>query len=76
MGSFSADYPNDWYQGDVSFSDNLWKIDLKNHSANQMVVPEQVAGRAVDITNLGIGNDGKMLYFINKNDNTLWLYEI
>ena len=76
MGSFSADYPNDWYQGDVSFADNLWKIDLKNHSANQMVVPEQVAGRAVDITNLGIGNDGKMLYFINKNDNTLWLYEI
>ena len=76
MRTFSADYPNDWYQGDVSFADNLWKIDLKNHSANQIVIPLKAAGREIDITNLDIGNDGEMLYFINKNDNTLWLYEI
>jgi hypothetical protein len=76
MGTFSSEYPTDWYRGDTSFADNLWKLDLKNHSANQMIVPLQAVGREIDVTNLNIGNDGKMLYFINKNDNTLWLYEI
>jgi WD40 repeat protein len=76
LNTFSPEYPTDWYRGDVSFADNIWKINLKTQSANQLVSPLQNSGRTVDIINLNISDDGKMLYFTNKNDNTLWLYEI
>lgn len=73
---YGYNYPNDWYQGARSFSDNIWSVNLFNLSATQLANPENEVGRVVDITNMETSSDGKVLYFTNKNDNTLWSYEI
>ena len=76
LTTYSYDFPDDWYRGTRSFSDRIWQVDLGVKSATQIVSPPQVAGRDIDLINMNIASDAKMLYFMNKNDNTLWLYEI
>lgn len=73
---YSYTFPSDWYKGTRSFSDRIWLIDLKKQSAIQLISPIKVTGRDIDVTNMAISSDAKMLYFSNKKDNTLWLYEI
>lgn len=76
LTEYSYNYPDDWYQGTRSFSDRIWRINLAKNSASQLVIPPQVAGRDIDITDLEVGAGDRMIYFMNKNDKTLWLYEI
>jgi hypothetical protein len=76
LTDYSYNYPDDWYRGIRSFNDRIWQLNLKTGSASQLISPEKATGRQIDITNMNTGIDGKMLYFTNKNDNTLWLYEI
>jgi hypothetical protein len=76
LTDYSYNYPDDWYRGTRSFNDRIWQLNLTTGSASQLVSPEKETGRQIDITNMNTGLDGKMLYFTNKNDNTLWLYEI
>ena len=69
-------FPDDWYKGIRIFSDRIWEVDLNAQSASQIISPPVAVGRELDITDMSIGLDDKMLYFTNKNDRTLWLYEI
>ncbi len=69
-------FPDDWYKGLRSFNDYIWKINLEFQSASQLINPLQSAGREIDIITLKVGAGDKMLYFINKHDKTLWVYEI
>ncbi|PIW96926.1 hypothetical protein COZ82_02315, partial [Candidatus Kaiserbacteria bacterium CG_4_8_14_3_um_filter_38_9] len=68
--------PDDWYRGTRIFNDRIWEVNLNNQSATQLISPPLAVGRELDITDITIGQDDKMLYFTNKNDRTLWLYEI
>ncbi len=74
--SYTHEFPNNWYKGDISFSDRIWKVDLEKLTASQLVAPVTVAGREIDITRMSIDGAGGSLYFINKHDNYLWTYEI
>ena len=65
-------YPDDWYQGIATFGDTLWTIDTKNNTINIIVSPSET----FDITHLAASPDSNYLYFINKNDGTLWSYRI
>lgn len=76
LTEYSYEFPDNWYKGLVSFSDKIWRIDLERGSATQIVNPEMETGRTVDITNMIIGDSDEILYFTNKTDNTLWMYEI
>ena len=67
-------FPDAWYKGQYISNDNIWEI--KEGSASMVAFPSQTIGRNLDITNLRLSNDSKMLYFTNRTDNTLWLYEI
>lgn len=69
-------YPDDWYQGAVSFSDRVWKIDVDGRYA-QLVLdfPSEVSDR-LDATALAINPDETVLAFINKNDGSLWAYTL
>ena len=67
-------FPDAWYKGQYISNDNIWEI--KEGSASMVACPSQTIGRNLDITNLRLSNDSKMLYFTNRTDNTLWLYEI
>lgn len=67
-------FPDAWYKGKLVSNDNIWEIN--GGSATMVAFPSRTAGRNLDITDLRLSNNGKMLYFVNRIDNTLWLYEI
>jgi hypothetical protein len=73
---YSEHFPDDWYKGTRHFSDQIWMINLARHNAIKLVSPLTTVGREIDVTTMSVSSDSTMLYFINKNDNTLWLYEI
>lgn len=70
-----AVYPDAWYQGVISFTDNLWKIDLVTGEATIILTPQIVAQKTMDIVNLGLDSSEKYLLFTNKKDLSLWLFE-
>jgi hypothetical protein len=74
--SYTYEFPDNWFRGDVAFNDRIWKIDLAKLTATQIVNPLEVAGQEIDIINMSINTIGTQLYFLNKHDNSLWTYEI
>lgn len=75
--SYPPEFPDDWYRGKMSFKDTIWQVDLLTAQANPIVdTLVESAGRELDIINMAIGESERALYFINKNDNTLWMYEL
>jgi hypothetical protein len=70
------EFPDTWYRGEVSFKDSLWLVDLELGSAELLVDTFIASGRELDVTDLKVGPSESALYFINKNDNTLWMYEL
>jgi len=65
-------YPDVWYQGIVSFSDTLWKINVDTNILELLVVPAAVIGQEIDVINPFLGPNEKYLFFTNKKDSTLW----
>jgi len=63
-----GDYPDNWYQGTVSFTDDLWSINISTKVTKDILSPSQL----FDMIHLGTSPDGSYLYFINKTDGTLW----
>ena len=69
-------YPDNWYQGTLNLKDSLWLVSGNNLSVELLVDTYAESDREIDITNLNIGESEIGVYFINKNDNTLWMYEL
>jgi hypothetical protein len=69
-------FPDEWYKGVVSYSDTLWLIDTKDGSASTITDFLAESGREVDVSKIGIDDAGKRIYFVNKNDNTLWMFDM
>lgn len=69
-------YPDQWYQGVVSFSDNIWVIDSTTYDSHKILTPSDNKVSQLDITNLSISPDDSYLIFTNKIDFTPWLYSI
>lgn len=68
-----SQYPDSWYQGIVSFSDDLWKIDALN--GNAMMIAELASNsqaQDVDGIKLAVDENESYLFFINKTDSFLW----
>jgi hypothetical protein len=66
-------YPDDWYRGEVSFSDQIWKINLNDGSTNMLIDPILIPdGEDIDATNLALDANEDYLFFINKKDSFLW----
>jgi hypothetical protein len=68
-------YPDDWYKGTVSFSDVLFKVNAPSSTVQVIADLEGESGRAIDIATIGVSPNGTLLYFINKNDNALWVFD-
>ena len=66
------EYPDRWYQGLVSFSDSIWKINTKTGTADMIIEPGREVGLEMDIITMMLTNDEKYLLFINKKDSILW----
>ena len=69
-------YPDVWYQGLVSFSDNIWFIDTESGSTKLIFDIDKEKYSDIDAFNLKLSDDDKYLSLINKNDLSLWLLEI
>ncbi len=68
-------FPDAWYKGIVSYTDVLWNIDPTTGRAISLVDFLDISKRAIDVSTIGINSAGNMLFFINKNDNTLWVFD-
>lgn len=65
-----------WYSGEESFSDSVWLLDGNTFTGELLFNGLEESGRQLDIIKLDLSESGKVLYFINKIDNTLWMYEL
>lgn len=69
-------YPDQWYQGLVSFSDDLWKINTSTLSTEKIMTPGNFKAPALDIINLVLSSNDAYLLFRNKATDTPWVYQI
>ena len=74
----SGAYPDDWYQGKVSFDDNIKALDVNTLQIKNIENFESgdKQGTEIDATNLMLSSNEKYLLFTNKNDLTLWMLEL
>lgn len=68
-------YPDAWYQGKVSFSDNIWKLNLLDNTYTTLSVPSDT-GASLDIVQPMISSDKTELFFRDKKNSTLWVLEL
>lgn len=69
-------YPDIWYQGIVSFYDDIWKIDIENNIAKRLISPKDFVNQEIDLTKPILSGDEKYLFFVNKKDSMLWSLEL
>lgn len=67
-----GDYPDAWYRGVISFSDDIWKIDASNGTATLVIKLRDSANRDIDTTNLFLSPKEEYLFFTDKKDFHLW----
>jgi len=75
----STQYPDNWYTGEVSFSDALWKINTENGSTEQILnspTVESASEEGLDIINIFSDKKEHYLFFQNKKDMTLWSLQL
>ncbi|HEY4493853.1 MAG TPA: hypothetical protein VJB95_00235, partial [Candidatus Paceibacterota bacterium] len=68
-------YPDVWYQGEVSFNDQIWKIDVASGNTTLLIDPLAL-GEEIDGIKLALDEKGAYLLFINKKDSILWELEL
>lgn len=66
-------YPDSWYQGEISFIDKIWKIDLTTGNETMLLDPElSNKGERIDGINPTLTEEENYLFFMNKKDSYLW----
>ncbi len=73
----TGEYPDSWYQGEVSFQDQLWKVDVKTGNTTLILDPASLGEREeVDGIKLSLDEKENYLFFINKKDSFLWKLDL
>ena len=67
-----GNYPDVWYQGLVSFSDNIWEIDVEKDTVKFLISLPTAAREEIDLINPVLSDNEEYLIFTNKKDSTLW----
>ncbi|QQR82241.1 hypothetical protein IPJ70_03085 [Candidatus Campbellbacteria bacterium] len=68
--------PDDWYQGVISFSDEIWKINTTTENSEFVLDPKKYVPEGVDAIDLHVSSDETYLSFVNKKDGSLWLVDL
>lgn len=71
----SGQYPDSWYMGEVSFTDDVWFVDVINNNNSSMVL-ETSDTEPMDMIKLSTDANKDYLYFINKKDSYLWKFDL
>ena len=72
----SANYPDAWYQGIVSFNDSIYSIDASTGNMTKIYDPAGTDNDNIDAISPVISPDGNFLVFMNKKDGSLWSFDI
>ena len=67
-----GNYPDTWYQGLVSFSDNIWMINTETMASTLVSDLEKETANKIDVIDMQIDQNSNYLYFINKTNLTFW----
>ncbi|MCC2631101.1 MAG: seg [Candidatus Paceibacter sp.] len=68
----AGDYPEMWYQGLVSFNDNIYQIDTATNKTEIIAQPLNEYKQSIDATDLSLSANEDYLLFTNKKDYTIW----
>jgi len=74
--SFTGTLPDDWYQGAVSTSDRLWRIDLTARLATLLIDPNEAAEVSIDAVGVTVDSASDSVTFTNRKDGSLWVYDL
>lgn len=73
---FDQNYPDDWYQGAVSFNDRIWRIQVAGRYAQLVLDFSEETKDSLDAETMAINPASTVLVFTNKNDGSLWSYKL
>jgi hypothetical protein len=65
-----------WYKGLISYSDDIWKYDIKNNVSSIVGELSKTSSVDIDVIKPQLSDDEKYLIFINKKDNSLWSLDL
>ncbi len=66
-------YPDSWYQGEVGFEDQLWRVDVSSFKEDLLIDFKSNNEKGeLDAVKLELSPNGDYLFFINKKDSYLW----
>ncbi len=68
-------FPDSWYKGLVTTSEELSLIDLFSGAATPLIDLREESGRTIDVTGLRMNTSHERVYFINKIDQALWVFD-
>lgn len=71
----NATYPDDWYKGKVSFSDDIWSLVIETNT-DKLIFDGEEEGKNFDIINLQINTKGDTILFVDKKSLLLWSLKI
>lgn len=71
-------FPDSWHRGEVTFSESLYRHENMATSSSETLLSDfnSSAGRPIDAASVTVSESEKHVFFINRLDNTLWLYEL
>ena len=75
-------FPDSWYQGDIVFTDIVLLIDVVTGEVQQVMSQDEddirilSGGERFDIIHPRVSDDGKLLFFVNKNNLSLWMLRL
>lgn len=65
-------YPDIWYQGGITFSDSIWKINIDTFEARLISKPQTEVGEIIDVQSIQINPTDDYLLIQNKITLDLW----
>jgi len=71
------EYPDSWYMGETSFSDEIWKINIRD--GRTLLVSDLISANGeedIDGIKLAIDEGENYLFFVNKKDSYLWKLDL
>ena len=82
LSGYETMFPDSWYQGDLVLDDAFVLINAVTGEQQLLTHPEHeeiriLSNNAVfDAVNLQISDDGEFLFFVNRNDLSLWMLKL
>lgn len=72
----SGTYPDDWYSGKLSTTDKIWQVNAVTGEVHLVSSLVDQADRIIDGFTLGLDPRDDYLFFMNKNDLSLWSLDL